>query len=211
MRDPTKMPSAAMLASHAVSRNPKSECPTTCQKLVSRLSSAMTWNEQFLHLFETCTVRYQNGERDYDTWFTAADLQLLEDIGYKTREFFDFVEDFCDKQNPALSTALLIAAVRRDYFHTIQKRQKSEKKLTRDELPTFGDTLNDIAYLPRILTKARAKLRGELDPDLMYSCGGDLNFLKNNGDIHPADFLRQVWAAGDDDQKLASWVAAQAR
>jgi hypothetical protein len=45
----------------------------------------------------------------------------------------------------------------------------------------------------------------------MYSCGGDLNFLKNNGDIHPADFLRQVWAAGDDDQKLASWVAAQAR
>ena len=47
--------------------------------------------------------------------------------------------------------------------------------------------------------------------DIMYSCGGDLNFLKNNGDIHPADFLRQVWAAGEDDQKLASWVAAQAR
>ncbi|MEN9535256.1 MAG: hypothetical protein RIR37_529, partial [Verrucomicrobiota bacterium] len=83
--------------------------------------------------------------------------------------------------------------------------------LTRDELPTFGDTLNDIAYLPRILAKARAKLRGELDPDLMYSCGGDMNFLKNHGDIHPADFLRQVWAAGEDDQKIANWVSSQCR
>ena len=171
----------------------------------------MTWNVRFLHLFDTCSTRYQNGERNYDAWFTAADLQLLEEIGYKTREFFDFVEDFCDKQNPAPSTALLIAAVRRDYFNTIQKRQKSDKTLTHDELPTFGDTLNDIAYLPRILAKARAKLRGELDPDMMYSCGGDLNFLKNNGDIHPADFLRQVWDSGEDDQKLASWVTAQAR
>lgn len=200
-----------MLASHALARNPKSEYPTTCQKPNLRLLSAMTWNEQFLHLFDTCIARYQNGERDYNAWFTTADLQLLEEIGCKTREFFDFVEDFCDKQNPAPSTALLIAAVRRDYFHTIQKRQKSDKTLTHDELPNFGVTLNDIAYLPRILTKARAKLRGELDPDIMYGCGGDLNFLKNNGDIHPADFLRQVWAAGDDDQKLATWVANQAR
>lgn len=171
----------------------------------------MTWNDQFLHLFDTCSARYQNGERDYDTWFNAGDLQLLEEIGYKTREFFDFVEDFCDKGSPSPSTGLLIAAVRRDYFHTIQKRQKSDKTLTRNELPTFGDTLDGITYLPRILSKARAKLRGELDPDIMYSCGGDLNFLKNNGDIHPADFLRQVWAAGDDDQKIAVWVAAQSR
>ncbi len=171
----------------------------------------MTWDDRFLHLFNTCTARYQKGERDYENWFTGEDLQLLEEIGYKTREFFDFVEDFCDKQSPSLTTAMLIAAVRRDYFHTIQKRQKSDKTLTHDELPTFGDTLNDIAYLPRILTKARAKLRGELDPDIMFSCGGDMNFLKNNGDIHPADFLRQVWAAGDDDQKIATWVAAQRR
>lgn len=171
----------------------------------------MTWDTKFLHLFNAFTARYQDGERDFESWFSDADRNLLDEIGYKTREFFDFIEDFCDKQNPAPSTALLIAAVRRDYFHTIQNRQKSTKTLTRDELPTFGDTLNEIAYLPRILTKARAKLRGELDPDLMYSCGGDLNFLKNNGDIHPADFLRQVWAAGEDDQKIADWVASQTR
>ncbi len=69
--------------------------------------------------------------------------------------------------------------------------------------------MNGMAYLPRILAKARAKLRGELDSDLMFGCGGDRRFLKNHGDIHPADFLRQVWAAKEDDQKLAAWVAAQ--
>jgi hypothetical protein len=44
----------------------------------------------------------------------------------------------------------------------------------------------------------------------MFGCGGDRNFLKKHGDIHPADFLRQVWAAGDDDPQLAAWVARQA-
>ena len=199
-----------MLARCADARNPKSG-PITCQITNSPVSNAMTWNDQFLQLFDACAARYHEGERDFETWFSKDDLNLLEEIGYKTREFFDFVEDFCDKQSPSPSTALLIASVRRDYFHTIQNRQKSAQTLTRDELPTFGDTLNDIAYLPRILAKARAKLRGELDPDLMYSCGGDMNFLKNHGDIHPADFLRQVWAAGEDDQKIANWVSSQCR
>ncbi len=66
-----------------------------------------------------------------------------------------------------------------------------------------------MAYLPRILAKGRAKLRGELDPDLMFGCGGDRRFFKNHGDIHPADFLRHVWAAGDNDQKVADWIKAQ--
>jgi hypothetical protein len=43
----------------------------------------------------------------------------------------------------------------------------------------------------------------------MFGCGGDRNFLKNHGDIHLADFLRQLWAADDDDLKLASWIEQQ--
>jgi hypothetical protein len=39
----------------------------------------------------------------------------------------------------------------------------------------------------------------------MYSCGGDRKFLRSH-DIHPADFLRAVWAAGDDDSKAAAYV-----
>jgi Domain of unknown function (DUF5069) len=81
--------------------------------------------------------------------------------------------------------------------------------MTRDNIPTFGDELDGMAYLPRILAKARAKLRGELDPDLMYGCGGDRNFLGKHGNIHMADFLRRVWSAGEDDQEVADWVKLQ--
>ena len=107
-----------------------------------------------------------------------------------------------DEQDPSPSTALLIAAVRRDYLQVVQGGALSEKEITREDLPSFGDTLGDFAYLPRILTKARAKLRGELDPDLMFCCGGDRKFLREHG-IHPAAFLRHVWSAGEDDGKIA--------
>lgn len=169
----------------------------------------MTWNDRFLVLFDRCVATYRSGNRDFETYYTPADRLFLAEIGHQTREFFDFVEDFCDDGEPSASTALLIAAARRDYFLTVQKGGPGGRLLTRDDLPTFGDDLAGIAYLPRILAKARAKLRGELDPDLMYGCGGDRNFLKNQGIIHPADFLRRVWATGDDDQKLAAWVAKQ--
>ena len=79
-------------------------------------------------------------------------------------------------------------------------------EITAADLPTFGDELGGMAYLPRILRKARAKLRGELDPDIMFCCGGDRKFLREHGGIHPADFLRQVWAAGDNDMKIVEFV-----
>lgn len=169
----------------------------------------MTWNDTFLALFDRCVAAYQQGDRDFQNYYSVGDLAFLESIGCQTREFFDFVEDFCEEGLPSISTALLVASARRDYFLTVQSGHKSGKVLTRDDIPTFGDELDGMAYLPRILAKARAKLRGELDPDLMYGCGGDRRFLLDHGDIHPADFLRHVWACHDDDQKLAAWVKQQ--
>jgi hypothetical protein len=170
----------------------------------------MTWNDTFLELFDRCVAAYRGGNRNFETYYTPKDLECLAEIGYKTREFFDFVEDFCEEGEPSISTALLVAAVRRDYFLAVQNHASaSGRLLTRNDIPTFGEELAGMPYLPRILAKARAKLRGELDPDLMFGCGGDRNFLKKHGDIHPADFLRRVWAAGEDDLKLAEWVAKQ--
>ncbi len=169
----------------------------------------MHWNDTFLSLFDRCVAAYQGGNVDFETYYTAADLAFLIEIGHQPREFFDFVEDFCEDGEPSASTALLVASVRRDYFLVAQNATPSDKRLTRDEIPTFGDELAGMPYLPRILAKARAKLRGELDPDLMFGCGGDRNFLKKHGNIHPADFLRQVWAAADDDRKLATWLENQ--
>jgi hypothetical protein len=54
-------------------------------------------------------------------------------------------------------------------------------------------------------TKARAKLRGEMDPDTMYGCGGDRAFFAQHN-VHPADLLRVTWAAEDDDQKIIDYV-----
>jgi len=169
----------------------------------------MTWNDTFLALFDRCTARFRSGDADYENYYNPADLAFLGEIGYQPREFFDFVEDVCNDGEPSASTALLVAAVRRDYFSAMQNEVPSDVRVTADDIPAFGDELEGMAYLPRIIAKGQAKLRGELDPDLMYGCGGDRKFLREHGDIHPADFLRHLWAAGDDHAKIAAWVEEQ--
>lgn len=169
----------------------------------------MTWNDSFLALFERCIATYREGDHDFENYYDPTDLEFLASIGCQPREFFDFVEDYCEEAEPSVSTALLVAAVRRDYFLTVQKGKTSDRVLTRDDIPTFGEDLEGLPYLPRIIAKGRAKLSGELDPDLMFGCGGDRNFLAKNGNIHPADFLRHLWACHEDDQKIAAWVKQQ--
>ena len=169
----------------------------------------MPWNEKFLELFDRCLARYQSGDNNFSAYYSEEDLAFLSSIGYKPRELFDFVEDLADEGEPSRSTALLVAAVRRDYFLVVQESKHSSKEITSEDLPSFGDVLEGMEYLPRIIKKARHKLRGELDPDLMFDCGGDRNFLSKHGDIPPSDFLRQVWAAGDDDAKIAAYVKDQ--
>lgn len=166
----------------------------------------MTWNNRFLEIFERVCEVYRSGNFSYEDDFLGDELEFLASIGYQRREFFDFVEDFVDEGVPSASTALLVAAVRRDYFLVVQGGRVSDRRVTMEDLPSFGDELGGIAYFPRILMKARAKLRGELDPEIMFGCGGDRNFLAKNGDIPPADFLRHVWSAEDDDGKILDWV-----
>ncbi len=169
----------------------------------------MTWNDQFLNLFRDCVEKYRGGNHDYHSYYGPDDITFLQSIGCKPREMFDFVEDLVDEGTPSESTALLVTAVRRDYFLTVQKGVLSEHEISTSDLPTFGDTLDGRNYFPRILTKARAKLRGELDPDIMYGCGGDRKFLRDHGNIHPSDFLRHVWASGDDDRHIVDYVRTQ--
>lgn len=167
----------------------------------------MEWNDRFIELFDECVSQYRLGEKDYNRYYSKEDLEFLHSIGYKPREMFDFVEDFADGGLPSPSTALLVASVRRDYLLTVQKGVWEDASLVAPaDLPTFGDELDGIVYLPRIILKARAKLRGLLDPDIMYSCGGDRKFLREHGGIHPADFLRHVWAAGSNDESIVKFV-----
>ena len=170
----------------------------------------MIWNDYFLTLFDSCCATYRTGVRDLSRFYSGEDLAFLSTIGYKPREFFDFVEDFCDDGEPSASTSLLVAAARRDYFLTIQKGVTSRKTVMVHDLPSFGDVYDGIPYLPRVLAKARAKLRGELDEDVMVCCGGDRKFRRTHGNIHPADFLRHVWASRGNDAKVVAWLRSRA-
>ena len=167
----------------------------------------MPWDTRFIELFRRCVAAYEGGNTDFSSYYSEDDLQFLQSIGYKPRELFDFVEDLVEESAPSESTALLVAAVRRDYLMVVQSGQHSDHEITMADLPTFGDELEGATYLPRIIAKARAKLKGELDPDIMFGCGGDRKFLNDHG-IHPADFLRQVWAAKADDSRIADYICA---
>ena len=164
-----------------------------------------SWENSFLEIFAACSELYRAGTRDLREFYSAGDLAFLSSIGYKPREFFDFIEDHIEEGAPSPVSAVLIAAARRDFFLVEQNGQPSKKEVPADELPPRDAELEGIRWLPRIITKARAKLRGELHPDIMYACGGDRNFLTTH-DIHPADFLRFIWAAGDNNAKIADYV-----
>lgn len=169
--------------------------------------SNYTWQTTFRALFDRCLEQYESGKTDPSAWFTAADKDFLKSIGCREREFFDFVDDHAnaDDGEPSIETALLIASARRDYLNAVQRGRTSDKIVAPSELPAKTAEMDGIVWLPRIIAKARAKLRGEMDPDTMFGCGGDRAFCARH-DIHPADLLRTVWAAEDDDKRILAFV-----
>lgn len=171
-----------------------------------------TWDSYFVELFDACVDEYDAGNKDFESWFSDEDQAFLKGIGCREREFFDFVEDnvTSDGEDPTAITALLVAAVRRDYLAVMQGGVLSERVVLPAELPAKSAELGGIPWLPRIIVKARAKLRGEMHPDTMYGCGGDRAFLSKY-DIHPADFLRVVWAAGEEDGKVLDYVKGRVK
>lgn len=173
------------------------------------MSDAYNWAAFFGEVFVDCCEAYEDGHKNYNEWFEPEGQDFLKSIGAKPREIFDFVEDCvaAEGSEPTPETALLIASVRRDYFLVVQKGVESTKVVSPKELPAKTDALEGITWLPRIIAKAEAKLRGEMDPEIMYGCGGDRKFLSEHN-IHAADFLREVWAAKGDKAKIVAYVKA---
>ena len=124
---------------------------------------------------------------------------------YEPHGCFRFAEDWVCMGEPDLATFLMIHEQRKDYFWETQKKVPSSRVLDPSSLPAKNESLHGIVWLPRIIQKARAKLLGELDPTTMYCCGGDRYFFQTN-QIHPAEFLRVVKRAGNDDSSIVQWV-----
>ncbi|MEI6534169.1 MAG: hypothetical protein WCN98_02425 [Verrucomicrobiaceae bacterium] len=171
------------------------------------MTDSYIWATQFHALFESCVEKYKNGSTGHESWFSADDMEFLKSIGCRPRELFDFVEDHVNAAGgePGAETALLVAAVRRDYFRVEQMGVPSSRTIKPSELPAKTAELDGIVWLPRIIAKAEAKLRGEMDLDTMFGCGGDRAFLSRHH-LHPADFLRVVWAARGDSGKVLEFV-----
>ena len=168
--------------------------------------SQYRWYHELKQLFVQSLERYRVGEHNLDRHFTEAQQEYLASIGMTPQELYDFAEDHAKHDgDPDFETVLLISAVRRDYLLTAQHGQPSDHQIAMDELPPKDAKLEGIPWLSRLIKKAEAKLRGEMPPDLMYGCAGDRRFCQEHG-LHPADFLRHVWAAGGDEQKVLTYV-----
>lgn len=167
------------------------------------------WPKHFRELFEDGMDAYRAGKQQAGLMFDKEQVDLLKKIGATPQEIFDFVEDTVLGGEPGFETALLITEVRREYFLGVQKGKHSQNVIDMDKLPPKSAQLAGIEWLPRIIEKAHAKLRGEMPPDLMYGCGGDRAFLREHG-IHAADFLREVWAAGQDTARILEFVRQSA-
>lgn len=167
------------------------------------------WTQSLRHLYDKAIHTYQEGGRDAEACFDPSETKTLAAIGLKPINVFDYAEDWVGSQEPDWDTFLLTAAVRRDYFLHEQDGKPNPDERAAEDLPDRKADLGGFEWLPRIIAKARCFLTGGLCHDIMYGCGGDRHFLKSQG-IHPADFLRVVWAAHGDDAKVLAFVQTAA-
>ena len=161
----------------------------------------------FEQRYTQALARYEAGCREASALFDSEALEWIRANGLSAQSFFDYAEDhFKYGGEPGLLLAHAIESIRRDYFLNIQQGRPSARTLEPDTLPAKTDSIEGIAWLPRLLPKALAKLRGELPSSLMYSCAGDRRFFREHN-IHPAEFLALVWRHEKDADPMAAALA----
>lgn len=161
-----------------------------------------------MSLFYAAVERYHlNPQTSIDRFFLPDEVEFLAKIGHQPAEMHAYVQEYATLGDPSPTTILLIASVRRAFFLTAQRGiSGNAAPVSAESLPAETEDLQEIAYLPRIIRKAEAKLFGTLDSRIMYGCAKDRQFLREHGNIHPADFLYLTWNARGDKQKLVSAV-----
>jgi len=162
--------------------------------------------ETFRTIYDRAVDLYSRGQRSAHVYFTADEKAWLDANGLTPQHLYDYAEDQVTFSEPGYDIALSIELVRRDYFINVQDGRHSSIVLDESTLPSKTATVRGLEWLPRIIPKARAKLRGELPPGLMYCCGGDRRFFQTH-DIHPAEFLTFLWRHDHDDELIVDWVS----
>ncbi len=163
------------------------------------------WSEQFRAVYDRALSAFRSGRSSVATLCDSADTAFLLSSGCSVQELYDFVEDAVDYGEPDLETVLDVQRIRRDYFLGVLRGEWTGQVVPMSALPLKTDAVDGIAWLPRLIVKARLKLRGEMPPDLMYGCGGDRPFLRRLGLTLPG-FLELVRDCGDDDLAIVEAV-----
>lgn len=153
---------------------------------------------------------WKAGRRSPKTMFSASELEFLHSIGCSAQEMFDFVDDLQIYGEPDFETVLGIQELRLRYFKEVMHSTPSNHVASMDALPPKAQAVEGISWLPRLIVKARLKLRGEMPPELMYGCGGDRPFVIRMGMTLPS-FLKLVWDCGDNDSKIIAAVKTSAQ
>jgi hypothetical protein len=164
---------------------------------------------EFGALYNRAAELYAGGRRGAETYFTPGERDWLAANGITPQNLYDYAEDQAGGGEPGYGDALAIESVRRDYFINVQGGRPSPVVLDEARLPPKTDSIKGIEWLPRIIPKARAKLRGELPASLMYCCGGDRRFFRQHG-IFPAEFLSVIWRHDGNDGAVVDWVVGRA-
>ena len=166
--------------------------------------------DRFRALYDQAVGLYASGRRGAETFFNAEETAFLTANGIAPQHLYDYAEDHNNCGEPGYDRALGIELLRRDYFLNVQRGQASGRTLDAAKMPGKTDAVKGIEWLPRLIPKTKAKLRGELPPELMYSCGGDRAFFKKHN-IHPTEFLNLVWRHENNDAAIVDWVVTRAQ
>ena len=167
-----------------------------------------TFAEQLHVLYAKACKLYAAGQRGAETYFNSTEAAFLTANGLSAQNFYDYAEDETGGGEPGWDKAIAIEMIRRDYFLNAQGGKISGKVIDEAKMPAKADAIKGIAWLPRLIPKAKAKLRGELPSSLMYCCGGDRRFFQEH-DINPAEFLSLVWRNENNEPAIVDWVVAR--
>jgi hypothetical protein len=164
-----------------------------------------TYTQQLGKVWNHAVDNYSDGKRNPEDYFDREEREFLDSIGVSAQEVYDFAEDFVTAGEPSFASFASIHEVRRAYFTGVQASQLNEEKAEMSSYPPAQNTHRGIDYLPRIAAKAKSKLEGTLNPDIMYTCGNDRRFLKSH-DIPSEEFLKKVWDTDADLDQLSDWI-----
>jgi hypothetical protein len=159
------------------------------------------WIQRLREVHARGIIAAKTGCRSPKTMFGAEDVEFLRSIGCSAQELFDFVDDYLYDAEPDLEEVLAIQSIRRDYFLNEMSGTWTGRVVSMADLPAKSAAVDGISWLPRLIVKARLKLRGEMPDDLMYGCGGDRPFVKRMRTTL-AGFLQLVRDCREDDRKI---------